>query len=482
MTAIVVLGMHRSGTSCLAGMLAAGGLASAGAAVRNWDNARGHHEMLDVVRLDEAVLAHSGGHYLSPPPAIRWTAAHAARRDELLARIVDGRPALLKDPRMLLALPFWRASALPFRAIGIVRHPLAVARSLESWRGMPLADGIALYVAHNRALLADRAQHGYPVVDFELPKPAFVDAVVAACGPVAEDAYDAQLVHHDDADAPDVPGLDEAVALYRALGGLGATRAAFSRTPLAAVAHDIDTRDIDTRGTNTRGTAAATVATAAADRERAAFPRAPLAAVTRALDARDTAAALAAARAALAAIPDAAAVLVPIVAAFTRAGADPSALIDEAGVDAGLAALLHGKARLAAGDATAAVAHLAAACAAPDPLFQARHLLPQALRAAGQHAAARAALARVAGEALYPHGPLATLAEWTWLDGDRATARTQMRAAIEAAPPHRRGRLRTRLAEWLIADGDTAAARSELTCAIDEDPAYARSRDVLATI
>src|SRR6476620_7207833 len=120
MTAIVVLGMHRSGTSCLAGMLAAGGVASAGEAVRNWDNARGHHEMLDVVRLNEAVLAHSGGHWLSQPTTVRWTDEHAATRDHLLSAQIDGRPALLKDPRMLLTLPFWRASPVPFHAIGIV--------------------------------------------------------------------------------------------------------------------------------------------------------------------------------------------------------------------------------------------------------------------------------------------------------------------------------------------------------------------------
>jgi hypothetical protein len=102
--AIVVLGMHRSGTSCLAGMLAAGGLASAGDAVRNWDNARGHHEMLDMVRLDEAVLAYSGGHWLSPPRELRWTDEHEASRDRLLRARIGGKPVLLKDPRTLLAL------------------------------------------------------------------------------------------------------------------------------------------------------------------------------------------------------------------------------------------------------------------------------------------------------------------------------------------------------------------------------------------
>ncbi len=451
-TAIVILGMHRSGTSCLAGMLAAGGLASSGDAVRNWDNARGHHEMLDVVRLNEAVLAHSGGHWLSQPTQVRWTDGQAAVRDQLLSAQIDGRPALLKDPRTLLTLPFWRASQVPFHAIGIVRHPLSVARSLESWRGTPLADGIALWSAHNRVLADDRASHGYALVDFEQPKPAVVAAVLAACASFARAvdvdalaaAYEEQLVHHDDRDIPVVPGVDEALALYRRLAGTGSHTA------------------------------------------RRAFPRAELAAFERLLHARDVGAAIERARAAIAAVEDAAAVMVPVVTSLVRhrAYAEARALVAEhaARLDDGLAELLHGKLLLAQGDAAAAVRHLEVACAQPSPLFQARHLLPQALRSAGRHVDARTALLEVARAALYPHGPLATLAEWSWLDGARSDAVAEMQQAIAAAPLHRRGRLRTRCAEWLIEQGDREAARRELVQAIDEDPGYGRSRDVLARL
>jgi hypothetical protein len=443
--------MHRSGTSCLAGMLAAGGLASAGNAIRNWDNARGHHEMLDVVRLDEAVLAHSGGHWLAPPPAVRWTAAHAAERDRLLRARIDGRPALVKDPRILLTLPFWRASAVPYQVIAIVRHPLAVARSLERWRGIPLAEGVALWSAHNRALAADRARHGHAVIDFEQPRDAVVAAVAAACAPFAPAldvralaaGYEAQLVHHDAAEPPAIPGLDDAVALYRGLGG--------------GAAH-----------------------------HRPAFPRAELAAFERLLRERDVAGALAPASQALAAVGDAAAVLVPVVTALVRhrAHAEARRLIDDhaARLDAGVADLLHGKVLLAMKDARAAARHLEAACAVPRPFFQARHLLAHALRGARRHAEARAAMHAAAGEALYPHGPLSTLAEWSWRDGDRDAALAEMARAIAAAPPHRRGRLRTRRAVWLLAGGDPAAARAELVQSLTEDPTYDRSRELLASL
>jgi len=95
---------------------------------------------------------------------------------------------------------------------------------------------------------------------------------------------------------------------------------------------------------------------------------------------------------------------------------------------------------------------------------------------------ARAALQSVAREALYPHGCLGTLAEWSWLDGRRTDALDEIARAIAAAPLHRRGRLRTRRAEWLVAAGDVAGARSELMLAIAEDPGYLRSQEVLASL
>ena len=492
--AILVLGMHRSGTSCLARMLAAGGLASAGEAVRNWDNARGHFEMLDAVRLNEAVLAHSGGHWLSPPTDVRWTDEHAAARDRLLAaRIVDrsaersvDRPALIKDPRTLLTLPFWRASRVPFHAVAIVRHPLAVARSLESWRGTPIAEGIALWTAHNEALLADRATHDFALIDFDAPREVMIVAALSAARAFASDidevafasAYEDQLVHHDGAalDADDVAGAPASEPAIRHI--VGDAYALYARLVDTATTHTSDTHD--PRAAIAGGKIA----------RRGSYPRAAMTAFARRLDARDLAAAITSARDALATAVDAsadlAAVLVPIVTGLVRHRAFDAAraFIDEhaAHLEHGMADLLRAKVLLGANDASGAVAHLEAAIAVENPYHQARHLLPEALRRAGRPADARVALERIVGDTLYPHGPLSTLAEWSWLDGDHARAIDEMARAIESAPPNRRGRLRTRRAEWLLARGDAASARAEIERAIVEDPAYTRSRDVKARL
>lgn len=456
MAAIVVLGMHRSGTSCLAGMLAAAGAASAGPAVRNWDNARGHFEALAAVRLNDAVLAASGGHWLSPPAMVRWDETQAQERDRLLRTPVDGRPALLKDPRTLLTLPFWRAAEVPFHSIGIFRHPLAVARSLHAWRDMPLADGVALWLAHNRVLADDQERHGYPLIGFDHDVAGVITAVARACARLGLSAdhaalaaaCDERLVHHDHDEAPTLAHLPAALELYARL---------VARTSGGAVVP-----------------------------RRQRFPRAALASFEGHLAAGHLDEALAAATQALAACADPAAVLVPVVTALVRQRVCAAALRliegQQARITPDLAHLLRGKVLLAAGDADQAAEELLAACAVAQPFFQARHLLPHALYQAGRLAEARAALAGVAAQALYPHGPFATLAEWSRLAGEHTLALRQMEEAIAQAPRHRRGRLRTRCAEWLRDAGEIAAARAHLEQALVEDPAYGRVAEVLRTL
>lgn len=435
--AIVLLGMHRSGTSCLAGMLAALGAQPPGATVRNWDNARGHFEALDLVRLNEAVLAHSGGHWLKPPQAVRWDPAHATARDALLAE----PDSLLKDPRSLLVLPFWRERGP--RLIGIVRHPLAVARSLLAWRQMPLAEGLRLWTAHNRPLLAAHRELGFPLLDFDAEPEAFLAATASAAAAIGLEpdpaalrrAYAAELAHHAGGDCDDA----EALALHAELAvrciGSGARRA-----------------------------------------ERGAFPWELL---------TDPRASPARMREALAAAPDPAAIAVPLAAALLKRGRAGEVLALLAGaprLDPALADLLAGKALLALGDAPGAVGRLSRACSVADAAFEARLLLPQALRRAGLKRDARDALAALVGQALYPHGPLSTLAEWAHEDGDDREARGLLVQAITAAPVRRRGRLRTRHAELLLAAGEPAAAEAELRSSLAEDPSWTRAGDLLARL
>ena len=64
----------------------------------------------------------------------------------------DGKPLVVKDPRLCLTLPFWRET-LPadMGAVLVLRDPVKVARSLEARDGIPMSLGLALWDRYLRS-------------------------------------------------------------------------------------------------------------------------------------------------------------------------------------------------------------------------------------------------------------------------------------------------------------------------------------------
>lgn len=445
MTPILVLGAPRTGTSCVAGMLAAGGARVPGAAVRNWDNAHGHFEATAAVRLSDRVLSLSGGSWMQAPAALSWDAEAEAERDRLL-QPVDSRPALLKDPRMLLCWPFWSGGGQRLQLIGTVRHPLAAARSMSAWRRIDIDDGLRLWLSHCRVLLELARSAGVPLVDIDAEPDAFLARMDTLAPPGFDRAamaahYDPRELHHDgDGASGDI--LAEALAVHAAMLAL-----------------------LPPSGR----------------RNGAAYPWSALERIRALLERGDPAAAVSLARQTLSACADPVAFLLPLASDLLRANAADAVLELAAQVQAPAAVdgLLRGKALLALGRAAEAVAALQQATAVEAPFWEARSLLAQALHAARRRAEARTLLLRIAPEAVHPAGSLSTAAEWAWRDRDHPEALRLFAEAIAASPPHRRGRLRCRRAELLRETGDPIAARAELEAACSEDPAYPRARELL---
>lgn len=178
---IIVLGMHRSGTSCLAGLLQEAGVWFGRVPRRSLHNGRGSREHEMIVRLNDEILADSGGRWDAPIPLIGYTKKQAKRRDALLAKMskrANGRPWGFKDPRTLLALHFWP----PGEYIGTFRHPYAVASSLRASRGIDLFDGLMLWLEYNRKLLKAHEDYPFPLVSFDATPEAYLASV--------QDAFD----------------------------------------------------------------------------------------------------------------------------------------------------------------------------------------------------------------------------------------------------------------------------------------------------
>jgi hypothetical protein len=161
---VVVAGMHRSGTSLVAQMVSALGVyAGRPDELTPGDmfNPTGFWELGDAVRLDEEMLAKLGASVtdcaaadVSRLPEESRT-AFLARAVAISDRLRGHGAFVLKDPRISLLLPFWREALGEPVCVIVWRHPMAVARSLETRDRLSPLWALALWEHYNRALLRD---------------------------------------------------------------------------------------------------------------------------------------------------------------------------------------------------------------------------------------------------------------------------------------------------------------------------------------
>lgn len=180
---LVVLGMHRSGTSCLAGMLQFAGF-SAGM-VSEWDpyNPKGNRENQAVLKLNQAILTDSGGSWSTPPESLVINPVNKDIRDKILVSLSSqDRIWMFKEPRTLITLPFWLESETRFDLIGIVRNPLAVAKSLSVRDKLTIPEGLRLWCIYNAKLLKAVQVHNAPLLCFTDNADSFLTAVKDAIG------------------------------------------------------------------------------------------------------------------------------------------------------------------------------------------------------------------------------------------------------------------------------------------------------------
>lgn len=151
---LMVLGMHRSGTSVLARLLNLMGAyfgpegISTGA---NNENPKGFWERRDVRGLNDAILHGVGcdwnrvlGFRASDlPDAI--TSDFNKQAAKLVLDMDAHRPWMLKEPRLCLLLPLWRRLLEAPVGVHIHRSPVEVASSLDKRNGIPMRAGLALW-------------------------------------------------------------------------------------------------------------------------------------------------------------------------------------------------------------------------------------------------------------------------------------------------------------------------------------------------
>lgn len=171
--AIVVLGMHRSGTSAVSRAFSIFGLALPRTPMEpKADNPLGFWgESAPIVELNEEVLASAGSSWddVAPfPPG--WALSPAADdfKRRMLAAIESeypgSAPFVLKDPRICRLLPFWfsvfEQARIDPAFVMPIRNPLEVAASLSARNGFSTSKGLLLWLRH--VLDAERETRGRP--------------------------------------------------------------------------------------------------------------------------------------------------------------------------------------------------------------------------------------------------------------------------------------------------------------------------------
>ena len=151
---ILLVGMHRSGTSLLGSLLPCLGVELPGELIPgDFHNPEGYYERQDVTELQENLLIEldrfwAGSRGFKSFPR-KWRSLPATRHFEddlrrilLRERNLRQRPWAIKDPRTSLFLPIWRdlcfEQGIPLQLVLALREPKAVIASVMS-RDEPLA-------------------------------------------------------------------------------------------------------------------------------------------------------------------------------------------------------------------------------------------------------------------------------------------------------------------------------------------------------
>jgi hypothetical protein len=221
-----ILGMHRSGTSCLTGSLQEAGLFLGECHTWNPHNLKGNRENQDFVDLHDLILQENGGAWDAPPAVVQWSEAHREQATTLL--VAHGSESVFgfKDPRTLLVLDGWKILVPDIEFVGIFRHPNAVARSLEKRSAKAWEESIGLWYAYNSVLYQEYRNKPFPVLNFDDDEAILDEKIFRVAGDMGlsgaaseKKFYSSELKSSVDKDSPSLPW--KVRRLYKKLKKIG---------------------------------------------------------------------------------------------------------------------------------------------------------------------------------------------------------------------------------------------------------------------
>ncbi len=171
---IAITGMHRSGTSCIAGLLSKCGFSPGNATDMlnanqpQFDNRKGHFENLDTVLINNTLLTSAGGAWYNPPSPEAIAHLEDSVKDQIIRFNRTFQGSIIKDPRLCLTLDLWKKYCTRLKYVVICfRHPLGVASSLNKRNKLSIEIGLNLWYIYNIRLIDSIAHIPAVVVDYD---------------------------------------------------------------------------------------------------------------------------------------------------------------------------------------------------------------------------------------------------------------------------------------------------------------------------
>jgi len=165
---VVILGMHRSGTSLLIGLLQEYGYQLGD--VSNQTSRfkpTGTKENLAIRRVNNEILQLNGCSWNHPIENLIINEVIANKMKDISLK---KNKWAVKDPRMVLTYDYWSPYLPKHKLIATIRSPLEVARSLKLKNGLPLKEGIEVWFIYNKILLNHWQKYKFPILNFNLNK------------------------------------------------------------------------------------------------------------------------------------------------------------------------------------------------------------------------------------------------------------------------------------------------------------------------
>ena len=182
MAGYLILGMHRSGTSCFAGCLEAGGLSLGAVNVHAPFNQKGNREHEPIRGVHDEMLADNEASWDRPPNGqIEIKPEHLEKLKFYVEQFDTDQDWGVKDPRSIFFAKSWQRH-FGCEFLGTCRHPIEVAESLESRaartnKQMSRDSSLAIWRSYNAQLLDLYRAKPFPLIRYGIEPKLYLEQI-----------------------------------------------------------------------------------------------------------------------------------------------------------------------------------------------------------------------------------------------------------------------------------------------------------------